>query len=343
MPGPTNKASRALADVRLQLRTGKTKKGRALEPEEITALEQKRDLLVSAIRVERQNKAVARITSHTTQESDRVIREVPQAVRGVISEEPYRRLGPAPQGAMEEALAERARANKRIRELRQEEKRKRARVDAAPALPSGGPGAVGASAAMAEDDAQSAEERRRGGAVLCANGPGNSDVQLTVETLPQMLPDIVDPAGQLQHDRCMSLFEPLLPLAMLRGHKQHEMRKQKWRAGPYLLHVGQTETPPEIATVLAQEWPTAPPSETLPRGAIYGIAWYGAPLPAAELAHDPWHTFGKWGMPVRRAVEFAEPVTGVSGKMRAWKLTDEATKSKVLTALSCGTLRTFQR
>ena len=67
MPGPTSKASRALADVRLQLKTGKTKKGRALEPEEITALERKRDLLVSAIRVERQNKAVARITSHTTQ------------------------------------------------------------------------------------------------------------------------------------------------------------------------------------------------------------------------------------------------------------------------------------
>ena len=46
--GPTSKASRALADVRLQLKAGKTRKGRPLEQEEITALEQKRDLLTQA-------------------------------------------------------------------------------------------------------------------------------------------------------------------------------------------------------------------------------------------------------------------------------------------------------
>ena len=70
----------------------------------------------------------------------------------------------------------------------------------------------------------------------------------------------------------MSLIEPLLSLAMLRGIKRHEMRPQKWKPGPYFLHTGQKKTPPEFASMLAQEWPTAPPSESLPRGAIYGIA-----------------------------------------------------------------------
>ena len=58
MPGPTSKASRDLAQVRFQLKTGKTRKGRPLEPEEITALEEKRDRMVAEMRAERQKKAV---------------------------------------------------------------------------------------------------------------------------------------------------------------------------------------------------------------------------------------------------------------------------------------------
>ena len=125
MPGPTSKASRELAHVRSQLKTGKTRNGRPLEPEEIAALEGKRDRIISEMRAARQKKLIAKITEHTTFEADRVIgevREVPQAVQQRIAEELDRRLGPAPVGAMGEALAERARTNKRIRELRKLER-----------------------------------------------------------------------------------------------------------------------------------------------------------------------------------------------------------------------------
>ena len=67
-----------------------------------------------------------------------------------------------------------------------------------------------------------------------------------------------------------------------------------------------------------------------------------SPVAAEMLSQDPWHKFGKWGMAVVRAVEFTEPVTGVSGKMGPWRLKDEAIKAKILAALRCGTLRTFR-
>ena len=122
MPGPTSKASLDLAQVRFQIKSGKTRKGRTLEPEEIAALEEKRDRMVAEMRAERQKKFIGRITDNTTSEASRVIREVPYAVQQCIAEEFDKRLGRAPSGPMEEALAERARANKRIRELRKESK-----------------------------------------------------------------------------------------------------------------------------------------------------------------------------------------------------------------------------
>ena len=123
MPGPTSKASLDLAQVRFQIKSGKTRKGRTLEPEEITALEEKRDRMDAEMRAERQKKFIGRITDHTTSEADRVIREVPQAVQQCIAEELDKRFGPAPVGALDEALAERARANKRVRGLRKQQKK----------------------------------------------------------------------------------------------------------------------------------------------------------------------------------------------------------------------------
>ena len=123
--------------------------------------------------------------------------------------------------------------------------------------------------------------------------------------------------------------------------RKYEMRRQKWQPGPYFLHVGKAKTPQKFISKLAEAWPDAPPSEPLPRSAIYGIAWYGAGLSAAELAHDPWHEFGSWGLPVLRSVEFAEPVTGVAGPMGPWHLNDEALQAKILAALGTSTLRTF--
>jgi len=242
-------------------------------------------------------------------------------------------------------------------ELRKQEKKDATPLAGAAAEPAGEsklPAAAGNSPAANDNGAaQELEERptkrRKAERVatlthsVAGTAPAEScDVQLAVETLPRMLPDIVEATGLIKHDRCMSLIEPLLSLAMLRGIKRHEMRPQKWKSGAYFLHTGQKKTPPEFASMLAQEWPTAPDSKTLPRGAIYGIAWYDSPVAAETLSQDPWHKFGNWGMAVVRAVEFTEPVTGVSGKMGPWRLQDEAIKAKILAALGCGTLRTFR-
>ena len=122
MPGPTSKTSSDLAQVRFQLKSGKTRKGRPLEPEEVSAMEEKRDRMVAQMRAGRQKRFLGRIADNTTSEADRVIREVPQAVQQCITDELDKRLGPALASAMEEALAQRRWANKRIRELRKQEK-----------------------------------------------------------------------------------------------------------------------------------------------------------------------------------------------------------------------------
>ena len=159
-------------------------------------------------------------------------------------------------------------------ELRKQEKKDATPLAGAAAEPAGEsklPAAAGNSPAANDNGAaQELEERptkrRKAERVatlthsVAGTAPAEScDVQLAVETLPRMLPDIVEATGLI---------------------KRHEMRPQKWKSGAYFLHTGQKKTPPEFASMLAQEWPTAPDSKTLPRGAIYGIAWYDSPVAA---------------------------------------------------------------
>ncbi len=123
-------------------------------------MEQKRDRTVAEMQAERKKRILARITQHTTSEADRVVREVPQAVHEIITEELDKRFGPAPQGAMEEALVQRVAANKRIRELRKQEKKDAASLAGAAAEPADEKPAVlsdffaGAAAAEPTDSSQ---------------------------------------------------------------------------------------------------------------------------------------------------------------------------------------------
>ena len=75
-----SKLSRALADVRLQLKTGKTRgtNPRPLSIEEVQALEVRRDQLQAEMLEAKRRRVVARVNTHTTQESEearRVVRE----------------------------------------------------------------------------------------------------------------------------------------------------------------------------------------------------------------------------------------------------------------------------
>ena len=68
MPGPTSKTSRALANVRLQLKTGKTRGSnpRKLTADEILALEQKATRLQAEMAEARHQRTAARVNSHTS-------------------------------------------------------------------------------------------------------------------------------------------------------------------------------------------------------------------------------------------------------------------------------------
>ena len=68
MPRPTSKLSRSLANVRVQLKTGKTRSAnpRDLSPEEVRALEARRDQLQVEMLEARRKRFVARLNAHTT-------------------------------------------------------------------------------------------------------------------------------------------------------------------------------------------------------------------------------------------------------------------------------------
>ncbi len=79
--GPTSKRSLELGNINRQLKSGKTRGSnpRELPPEEITALEQRRDFLQAQMREAAKERTLSRITAHTTEESNRVIQEVKTA------------------------------------------------------------------------------------------------------------------------------------------------------------------------------------------------------------------------------------------------------------------------
>ena len=156
---PTSPLSRALADVRAQLKTGKTRKGRPLEPEEIATLEQKRDQLVAQMRDQRQERFVARVQGQVSEQAQRVIEEVPRAVQKCIVEELDKRVGPPPARDLDEALAERQRINRRVKELRTEEKKASRAPEAAAAAGAHEDGTAGFASPRDEDSAMSSNER----------------------------------------------------------------------------------------------------------------------------------------------------------------------------------------
>ena len=72
MPRPISKQSRDLANVRLQLNSGKTRGSnpRPLSPEEVRALEARRDQLQAEMAEGRRQRLVGRVNAHTTQEAE---------------------------------------------------------------------------------------------------------------------------------------------------------------------------------------------------------------------------------------------------------------------------------
>ena len=70
-----SKVSKELGNVMAQLKSRKTRGSnpRDLEPEEIAALEQKRDNLKAMMKQKAKERAIAKINAHATAEADRVI------------------------------------------------------------------------------------------------------------------------------------------------------------------------------------------------------------------------------------------------------------------------------
>ena len=77
MPGLHSIQSRTLANVRLQLRTGKTRGSnpRPLSTEEVRALEARRDELQSEMANRQRQRILSRVNVHTSQEAERTDRK----------------------------------------------------------------------------------------------------------------------------------------------------------------------------------------------------------------------------------------------------------------------------
>jgi len=86
--GRPSKLSKDLGNVTRQLKSGKTRSAnpRDLDPDEITALERKRDALQAQIRETAKTRAINRINAHITSEADRVVTEVSTSIRAATAE-----------------------------------------------------------------------------------------------------------------------------------------------------------------------------------------------------------------------------------------------------------------
>ena len=85
--GKPSRTSRDLANVRLQLRSGKTRSQnpRDLTQEEIDALTQKRDALLAEMAARSKERVVNRINGHVTSEADRIIESQKQTNSSVAA------------------------------------------------------------------------------------------------------------------------------------------------------------------------------------------------------------------------------------------------------------------
>ena len=87
MPGPISKQSRDLANVRLQLKSGKTRGSnpRPLSSEEVRALEARRDQLQAEMADRQRQRIVNRVNAHTTQEAEQTREAIITALRPLTS------------------------------------------------------------------------------------------------------------------------------------------------------------------------------------------------------------------------------------------------------------------
>ena len=97
MPGPISKQSRDLANVRLQLKSGKTRGSnpRPLSSEEVRALEARRDQLQAKMADRQRQRLVIRVNAHATQEAEQtreaIIAELQPLTSLVTGNEAYSR------------------------------------------------------------------------------------------------------------------------------------------------------------------------------------------------------------------------------------------------------------
>ena len=87
MPGVASKQSRELANVRLQLKSGKTRgtNPRPLTPDELRALEARREQLVSTVGARRLLKVVGRVNTHASQEAEQTRNAIIAELRPLTS------------------------------------------------------------------------------------------------------------------------------------------------------------------------------------------------------------------------------------------------------------------
>jgi len=118
MVGKNSAESRELANIRLQLRTGTTrgaKTPRVYNPDEIIALEQRRDKLVAQMA----NRVAGRVNSHTTHEITRAIGEVNAHTTGALKRALREELCPGiADGATEREELDAMRARRKVEDAR---------------------------------------------------------------------------------------------------------------------------------------------------------------------------------------------------------------------------------
>ena len=146
-------------------------------------------------------------------------------------------------------------------------------------------------ASVSAVDTRSLRDEVQQGAALVLQDPRLRSLYLLLEGRDQEvapccqagpLPELL--LGTLQAScAAYTLRGPQLALAKLRGYKKYENRF--WKLSPG--YAGCDDIATEHSSILGLSWPSAPPEDSLPKSAVYGIVLHGAAKDAASLS-DPW-------------------------------------------------------
>ena len=157
-------------------------------------------------------------------------------------------------------------------------------------------------------------------------------------------------AFDVKNCRAITISNPAVAYAMLKGFKPFETRARIFPTGWYFLHIGAPSVRSESARALQRlcadalrvTWPNAPSNTELPVSSIIGCVYLGKVAKAANIT-NPWVIpgYGDKCHMIEKVIEFANVVPNVKGTQNVWYVKNSETLQALSSELQSSCIQTL--